>query len=130
MNSTLKRWLPPALIIVCGVLSLVYSEHARIATPVSPQAMLNVAADAQHELTRIPAHFDQMSDADEIRIGDALATHYIDTEIPQGTSVADFRSVEPYLQRIGQRAATHARRKLPWHFHYIPNKHFVNAFAL
>ena len=28
------------------------------------------------------------------------------------------------------RLVTDARRKRPWHFHYIPNKNFVNAFAL
>ena len=130
MNSTFKRWLPLALIIVSGVFALVYTEHAHIATPASPQPILNAAADAQHELTRVPAHISLMSDADEIRIGDDLAVHYIATEIPPGSSVTDLRSVEAYLQRIGQRTATHARRKLPWHFHYIPNKNFVNAFAL
>jgi len=130
MNSSLQRWLPLALILLAGLLAIVHTEHAHIATPASPQAILSAAADAQHELTRVPAHFDQMSDADEIRIGNALAMHYVDTELPPGNAGKDFASVEAYIQRVGERTATHARRKLPWHFHYIPNKNFVNAFAL
>jgi predicted Zn-dependent protease len=130
MNSSPQRWLPLALILLVGVLAIVHMEHAHIATPASPQAILSAAADAQHELTRVPAHFDQMSDADEIRVGDALAMHYVDTQISPGNAGKDFESVEAYIQRVGEHTATHARRKLPWHFHYIPNKDFVNAFAL
>jgi predicted Zn-dependent protease len=74
-----------------------------------------------------------MPDADEIALGDQLAANYV-TEFaradPTPAQLAFDKATEAYLQRIGLRAAAHARRKLPWHFHYIPDANFVNAFAL
>ena len=133
MNDSRKRWLPLALIILLGVLAIVHTERHHIATPASPQAMLDAAADAQHELTRIPAHFDPMSDADEIALGNSLAANYVTEFNPDNLTLAQRATnakIEAYLQHIGDRTAVYARRKLPWRFHYIPNAHFVNAFAL
>jgi len=133
MNDSRKRWLPLALIVLLGVLAIVHTQRAHIATPASPQALLNAAADAQHELTRVPAHFDPMSDADEIALGNSLAANYV-TEFTRAkltpTQRATNAKIEAYLQHIGDRTAAHARRKLSWHFHYIPDAGFVNAFAL
>ena len=39
-------------------------------------------------------------------------------------------AIEAYLQQVGSRVATHARRRLPYTFHYIASPAFVNAFAL
>jgi predicted Zn-dependent protease len=133
MNESRKRWLPLALILVVGILAIVHAERHHIATPASPQAMLDAAADAQHELARVPTHFNPMSDAEEIALGDRLAANY-DTELNPHTSTPNQRNqrqeIDTYLQQIGERAAAHARRKLPWHFHFIPDENFVNAFAL
>jgi predicted Zn-dependent protease len=38
--------------------------------------------------------------------------------------------VEAYVQKIGAQVAARAQRKLPYRFHYIPEDHFRNAFAL
>ena len=133
MNDSRKRWVPLALILVAGVCAIVYTQRRHIAARPSPQALLSAAADAQHEVTRVPAHIDPLSDADEIAIGDRLAAQYsgtFGTKPPTAEQAAANRQIEAYLQRIGERAATHARRKLPWHFHYIANPEFVNAFAL
>ena len=135
MNDSRKRWLPLALIVLLGVLAIVHTERHHIATPALPQAMLDAAADAQHELTRVPAHFDPMSDADEITFGLNLAASYV-TEFGHG--YADFTpaqrdanaKIEAYLQQVAFRTAAHTRRHLPWHVHYIPDPNFVNAFAL
>ncbi|MGH9472128.1 MAG: M48 family metallopeptidase, partial [Terriglobales bacterium] len=35
-----------------------------------------------------------------------------------------------YVAQIGARVAAHARRRLPYRFHLIPNPGFVNAFAI
>jgi predicted Zn-dependent protease len=133
MNDSRKRWLPLALILLLGVLAVVNAERKHVATPASPQALLSAAADAQHELTRIPAHFDPMSDADEIAIGDRLAAQYAarfaDLKLMPEQLAAN-KQIEAYVQTIGSRTASHARRKLPWHFHYIPDENFINAFAL
>ena len=42
---------------------------------VSPNAVVDVAADRQHDLSRVPMHVTRLSDADEIRIGRNLARH-------------------------------------------------------
>jgi predicted Zn-dependent protease len=129
MNDSRKRWLPLALILLVGILAIVHTERRHIATQPSPQALLSAAADAQHELTRIPAHFDPMSDADEIALGNSLAANY-SSELGTTKDAAHNKQIESYLQTIGTRTATHARRHLPWRFHYIPDEHFINAFAL
>jgi predicted Zn-dependent protease len=132
MNDSRKRWLPLALILLIGVLAIVRVQRRHITTQPSPQALLSAAADAQHEVTRIPAHFDPMSDADEIALGNTLADHYtnnFEADPPLAKKPEEIQ-LEAYLQTIGLRAASHARRKLPWHFHLIRNADFVNAFAL
>ncbi len=133
MNDSRKRWLPLALILLLGVLAIVHTERHHIATPASPQAMLNAAADAQHELTRVPAHFDPMSDAAEIALGTNLASRYVTEFTPTNLTPAQRThnaAIETYLQQVALRTASHTRRQLPWRVHYIPNASFVNAFAL
>jgi beta-barrel assembly-enhancing protease len=132
MNDSRKRWLPLALILLIGILAIVRVQRRHIATQPSPQALLSAAADAQHELTRIPAHFDPMSDADEIALGNTLAanyTHSFEADPPLAKRPEEIQ-LEAYIQTIGLRTASHARRKLPWHFYLIRNPGFVNAFAL
>jgi len=126
----MKRWLPLSLILLAGIAAIVAAQWQHIATRPSAQAILSATADAQHEMTRVPSRLDRMSDADEISIGNQLAANYtnIDRHSPQ-TSVAT-QATEAYLQIVGDRVALHARRKLPWKFHYISDPHFVNAFAL
>jgi predicted Zn-dependent protease len=133
MNPHLRRLLPLCIILLAGIAAIVAAEWQHIAARPSPQAVLTAAADAQHELTRVPAHFDVMSDADEIALGDRLAANYTTRfarDKPTPEQIIADSTTEFYLQRIGLRAAAHARRKLPWHFHYIPDPNFVNAFAL
>jgi predicted Zn-dependent protease len=132
MNSP-KRYLPLALILAAGIAAIVAAEWQHITARPSPQAVLTAAADAQHELTRVPAHFDVMSDADEIALGDRFAANYaarFARPDPTAAQIVADSTAEVYLQIIGLRAAGHARRKLPWRFHYIPDANFVNAFAL
>jgi predicted Zn-dependent protease len=133
MNPHLRRLTPLAIILAAGIAAIVAAEWQHITARPSPQAMLTAAADAQHEVTRVPAHFDVMSDADEIRIGDQLAANYAETfarDNPTAAQRAADKQTEAYLQTIGLRVAAHARRKLPWRFHYIPSEDFINAFAL
>jgi predicted Zn-dependent protease len=133
MNDSRKRWLPLAMILIVGILAIVSAERHHVSAPASPQAMLDAAADAQRELTRMPAHFDPMSDADEIALGDRLAASYATELNPKTSTLAQrnhFRDTEAYLQQVGERTALHARRKMPWHFHFLPDENFVNAFAL
>jgi predicted Zn-dependent protease len=130
----MKRWLPLSVILLAGLFAVIAVQRNRIDTRSNPQAILTAAADAQHELTRIPAHVDRMSDADEIALGNQLAANYAvdlpSTLATKGSAQPSPLALEHYLQSIADRAATHTRRHLPWRVHYIANPNFVNAFAL
>jgi beta-barrel assembly-enhancing protease len=126
----MKRWLPLSVIVVAGILAIVAVQWQRISARPSGQSLLSAAADAQHEMTRVPAHFDRMSDADEIALGDQLASEYAERWAGSSEDAAKNRAIEVYLQTVGERVSAGARRKLPYKFHYIPDAGFVNAFAL
>jgi predicted Zn-dependent protease len=125
----LRRYLPIAFFIASGVLGIVYVQHEHIDMRPSAQPPLTAAADAQRELTRGPMKFDRLSDADEIEIGNEMAKAATSLGAPRADRAHD-AAAEAYLQFLGSRVAEHARRKLPWTFHYIPSPEFVNAFAL
>jgi predicted Zn-dependent protease len=130
----MKRWLPLAVILIAGLGAIFVAERSRVDTQPSPQAILSATADAEHELTRVPARFDRMSDEDEIRIGDQIAQSYessLDStqkQTPQQREAA--QRVLSYVQTVGASVAAHAGRRLPYRFHYIADPNFVNAFAL
>jgi predicted Zn-dependent protease len=126
----MRRWLPLSLIVLAGLVAIVAVQWQHISARPSAQGILSAAADAQHEMTRVPTHFDRMSDADEIALGDALASEYAERWATAPGGAAKNHAMEAYLQTVGERAAAGARRKLPWKFHYIPDPAFVNAFAL
>ncbi len=126
MSPHVKRFLPLAFVVVAGALAIVAIQRQHISTRASPQTLLTAAADAQHELTRAPMKLDRMTDTEEIALGDALAGEAV-ASLRDGNANA---ATEAHLQQVGMRIAAHARRKLPWTFHYIPSSDFVNAFAL
>ncbi len=73
---------------------------------------------------------DRLTDADEIAIGNALAKEVSAALSISATASSSHSAKEAYLQRVGTRVAAHARRKLPWTFHYVPSPNLLNAFAL
>jgi predicted Zn-dependent protease len=96
--------------------------------------LLHWLAGLQRETTRLPALATRLSDADEIRIGNAMAAR---VRVPTATGdlgiqayTPDDPAIHAYIERVGARLAAHARRKLPYKFHYLPDINFVNAFAL
>ena len=122
----MKRWIALAGIVGLGIAAVFVSERRKVDVPPGPAALLYLVADTEQELTRMPVRFTRMSDEDEIRIGDDLARAYHRDEKPNDETV----EVENYLQQIGGRLAARAHRRLPYRFHYIPEKGFINAFAL
>jgi predicted Zn-dependent protease len=115
-----------ALLLLVG--GIVMSEIRKPNVPVGPQALLYFIADSQREVTRLPMRITRMSDAEEIRVGNELAANY---ERSFGkSSDPDDQIVLNYVRTIGLRLASGAHRKLPYQFHYIPERRFVNAFAL
>jgi predicted Zn-dependent protease len=69
-----------------------------------------------------------LTDADEVRVGQALAKDFERQEgmapTPQTTKI------DEYLQSVGDRVATHAHRKLPYRFHFDPSPGFKSAVGL
>jgi predicted Zn-dependent protease len=115
--------------LVLGVAlgALYYTQRHNQQATVSPNAVLEMAADAQRDLTRAPMHFTRLSDDQEIAIGKQLATHYAPSHQElspeqQGTAA--------YVSLVGARLAAHAQRQLPYSFHVIWDRNIINAFAL
>jgi predicted Zn-dependent protease len=94
---------------------------------VSANALVGAEADWQRDLTRVPMHYTRISDAEEERIGGAIAQHYVDG---QTESNSEQRALESYVNGVGARVAAHAHRTLDWQFHVIGDPQLVNAFAL
>ena len=65
--------------------------------------------------------------SDEIRAGDALLASFRKS---QGfVDTPESKGIEEYLQKIGDKVAQHAARKLPYKFHLDPHPGFRSAVA-
>jgi beta-barrel assembly-enhancing protease len=124
------RWRFPVLLLILAVCggALYYSQQKKQAAEAGPGALVNLVADTQREMSRVPMRLTRLSDTEEIQIGDEIARGYL-SSMPKATSAAD-QAFEQYLQTIGGRLAARANRKLPYKFHYVADASFLNAFAL
>ena len=123
----MKRFLALAGVLAIGF-GAVYLAQRRIRhDAVSPNALVDVAADWQRDVSRAPMHLTRISDAEEIQIGNQLARRYSASGPPE---TAEDRALEQYVNQVGTRVAGHAHRRLPWHFHLLRDPNFLNAFAL
>ncbi|MGH9478243.1 MAG: M48 family metallopeptidase [Terriglobales bacterium] len=123
----MKRLAALALVLLVSAAGLYLAQRGKHPDAVSPDLLLNAAAGVQHDLTRVPMRLTRLSDAEEIRIGDALAQRYVGERLPL---TPPGWAAQLYVAQIGARVAAHARRRLPYRFHLIPNPGFVNAFAI
>ena len=124
----MKRRLAFGMVLLLGVGALVLSERRKADAPVSPDAILYFIADAERQLSRVPAQATRLSDAEEIRIGDELAQR-VGNETRAPSSEQE-RAMQAYVEEVGSRVVVHTRRKLPYRFHYLPQRYLVNAFSL
>jgi beta-barrel assembly-enhancing protease len=69
-----------------------------------------------------------LTDAEEIRLGQALADKFAEEEGMQPTPQTN--KLDEYLQSVGDRVAGHAQRKIPYHFHFDPSPSFRSAVGL
>jgi len=115
------------LILGFALAGLYWSQRRPKSNPVSANAILNMAADAQRDLSRIPMHFTRLSDEREIAIGRELATRYA-TQTRKLTPEEE--GLEKYVTRVGGTVAVHAHRRLPYTFTVLPDHHMINAFSL
>lgn len=123
----MKRAAVLLMIVALGAAAVYFSERRHVLTPVSPNAVVNVVADAQRDLSRLPARVTRISDSEEIRIGNELAEHYRNAV---GALAPEEVALQAYVNEVGRRLARKARRQLPYRFHLVPSRNFVNAFAL
>lgn len=115
------------LILGFALAGLYWSERRTKSSPVSANAILNIAADAQRDLSRIPMHFTRLSDEQEIAIGKELAARYA-TQTRKLTPEEE--ALEKYVTRVGGTVALHAHRHLPYTFTILPDHNMINAFSL
>ena len=115
------------VILGVSLAGLYWSQRRAKSPPVSPNAILNMAADAQRDLTRVPMHFTRLSDEQEIAIGRNLAANY---SAILGKLTPEEEALQKYVRRVGGTVSAHAHRHLDYNFHLIPDHNMINAFSL
>lgn len=123
----MKRIAGLAVVLLAAVGSLYLAQHRKRADAVSADAVVDMAADWQRDVTRVPMHLTRISDEQETQIGDELAREYVSEEPVRS---ADALATEQYVNEVGERVAAHAKRRLHYRFHLIEDKGFINAFAI
>lgn len=124
----MKQRVVLVALILLGIAAIFVSERRKVDVPAGPGAVLYLIADTEQELTRMPASFTRMSDADEIAIGNQLAKSYD----PGNRYITgpDQSEIQNYISSVGARLAVRAHRRLPYRFHYLRDPEMINAFAL
>jgi predicted Zn-dependent protease len=114
------------LILGFALAGLYWSQRRPKSTPVSANAILNMAADAQRDLSRVPMHLTRLSDEQEIAIGKELSASYA-TRTQKLTPEEE--ALEKYVRRVGGTVGLHAHRQLPYTFTVLPDHNMINAFS-
>jgi|SRR5215471_961082 len=123
----MKRLATFVAVLLVGVSAIYLSERRRDATPVSANAVVEVAADAQRDLTRLPMRLTRLSAQEEVAIGNELAQQY---SIDNQKLSAEELALDAYVGRVGNILAVHGHRRLPYSFHLLPSHSVINAFSL
>ena len=123
----MKRAVMFFVVLLVGVAALFFSQRRHESTPVSANAVVAIAADAQRDLTRAPMRLTRLSDEEEIAVGKELAQQY---SLPEDRLTPEEQGLANYLRRIGNSVALHAHRRLPYSFHLVPDRAMINAFSL
>ncbi len=123
----MKRAIVFLIVLGVALAALYFSERHRDKSPVSPNAVLEMAADVQRDVTRAPMRFTRLSDEEEIKIGNELAERYsaYDEKLSP-----EQQGLQEYVAKIGTVVSSHAHRHLPYRFHLIPDRSLINAFSL
>jgi predicted Zn-dependent protease len=114
-------------VVAVSAAALYYTERRAKASHVSANAILEMAADAQRDFTRVPMSLTRISDEEEIAIGRKLSAQYASIDQPLS---AEQTALQFYVRRVGTAVAVRAHRHLPYEFHLIPDRNLINAFAL
>src|SRR6266704_2741238 len=123
----MKRAIAFLIVLLAGVAGLYFSQRQHDPTPVSANAIVAMAADAQRDLARAPMRLTRLSDQEEIAIGKELSGQY---PVTTQQLSPDEQGLESYVQRVGQSVSLHAHRHLPYSFHLVPDRAMINAFSI
>lgn len=123
----MKRALAFLIVLLVALTGLYYSQRRHDPTPVSANAIVAIAADAQRDLTRAPLRLTRLSDNEEITVGRELAEQYA---FPAEKLTPEQQAVESYIRRVGSAVSANAHRRLPYSFHLVPDPGMINAFSL
>src|SRR5690242_19541643 len=115
------------LILGISLAGLYWSQRRAKSTAVSANAILDMAADAQRDLSRLPMQLTRLSDEQEIAIGRELASRYA---MQTRSLTLEEQGVEKYVRMVGAKVALHAHRRLPYLFTLLPDHNMLNAFSL
>ncbi len=123
----MKRAAAFVVVLLVGVAGLYLSQRRHDPTPVSANAIVAMAADAQRDLSRAPMRLTRLSDAEEIAVGKQLAAGYsISTE----KLSPEQQALDSYVRQVGNAVSANAHRRLPYSFHLVPDRSMINAFSL
>jgi predicted Zn-dependent protease len=123
----MKRAAAFVVVLLVGIAGLYFSQRRHDPTPVSANAIVAMAADAQRDLSRAPMRLTRLSDAEEIAVGKQLAAGYsISTE----KLSPEQQALDSYVQQVGNAISANAYRHLPYSFHLVPDRGMINAFSL
>lgn len=123
----MKRAVAFGVVLLVGIAGLYFSQRRHDPTPVSANAIVAMAADAQRDLSRAPMRLTRLSDAEEIAIGKELAAGY---SISADKLSAEQQALDSYVQQVGSAVSANAHRHLPYSFHLVPDRGMINAFSL
>jgi beta-barrel assembly-enhancing protease len=115
------------VVIAAAAAAIYFAQRQQKANHVSANALVELAADAQRDLTRAPLRLTRLSDQEEIAIGQRLQAQYVllDKQMSPEEQV-----LQEYVRQVGAKLAIHAHRPMPYEFHVVPYRNMINAFAL
>jgi predicted Zn-dependent protease len=117
------------VVIAIAAGGMYYNHKRKTEVEAGPQALTNWAADLGRETSRVPMKVTRLSDAEEIRIGNDMAQQLQNRHTQYQYSPTDL-AFEQYLNAVGMQIAQRSKRKLTYHFYFIPEDSFFNAYAL
>ena len=123
----MKRAIVFLIVLGVALAALYFSERHRDKSTVSPNAVLEMAADVQRDITRAPMRFSRLSDEEEIKIGNELSEQYATFDEKLSP---EQQGLQEYVAKVGAVVSSRAHRRLPYRFHLIPNRSLINAFSL
>jgi predicted Zn-dependent protease len=115
------------LVLVASAAAIYDAQRRQKSSHISANAIVELAADAQRDISRAPMQLTRLSDDEEIAVGRQLQSQYAYTS---KSLTPEQIVLENYVRQVGSRVAAHAHRSLPYEFHLVPDRNMVNAFAI